>query len=110
MFDIAPDSADTSYQPNREEPRWEVIEAIFSRQLSRRMPHVVRVVIPQGDLMRMLDAMHTWALMVVGNGYTASPFRDFSDLWNPIGSFKWHFKSEEAALRFAVQFSGELVA
>ena len=110
MFEIAPASADISHQPNRDEPRWEVIESIFSSQLSRRMPYVVRVVIPQGSLIRTLDAMHTWALMVVGDGYTASPFRDFSDLWNPIGSFKWHFKSEEAALQFAMQFSGELVA
>lgn len=109
MSEISPNPEVSPHERYFDSELGDTLETIYNNQLSQRLPYVVRVVIPQNDIMRALDAMHTWALIVSGGGYAASPFREFSDSSTHVGYFKWHFKSAVIARQFAAQFSGDLV-
>jgi hypothetical protein len=91
-------------------PSWmeQALESSYSSYLSQ-LPFVVRIPVPQAGVTGALEAMHAAAASIGGPDYAASPFRDFSDPWNPGGAFRWHFASAEAARWFAVRFSGKLV-
>ena len=72
-------------------------------------PFLVRVPVPPSRIASTLEAMHSWARSTSAKEYVASPFRNFDDPWQPAGEFMWHFRSAEAAKKFAAQFAGKIV-
>jgi len=86
----------------------QAIENVSRRRLSH-LPYIVRVPVPQQAASWTIETMHYWAAEHSAGGYAASPLRDYSDPEHPWGALTWHFRSVEAACKFAEQFSGTLV-
>lgn len=77
--------------------------------LHSNLPHIVRVPVPPTSITSALEAMHSWVRSIGSEQYAASPFRNYDDPWRPAGEFMWHFRSADAAARFATKFSGKLI-
>lgn len=86
----------------------QAVEAHYGSYFSQ-FPYLVRVPVPRVSVTATLEAMHSWAWQVARQEYAASPFRDFSDPWQPSGAFSWHFFSADAAQEFAARFSGKII-
>lgn len=86
----------------------QAVEARYSSYLSL-FPYLVRVPAPPTGATAALEAMHSWASQAARREYAASPFRDFTDPWQPSGAFSWHFLTADAAQEFAARFSGKII-